>query len=239
MYLVWRLSTILWTERNSNPFNVFLTGVWPRREGNVSWSCAVRQERFAHSWMGAEDLWTLVPWSAGKRVEKHSQIYTFVSMPLLCPSCPMYLHGAWIRWKVAFVRFSRRGGLRLAETPGSWSTTPRRWTTSPMCLPRRGATSKNDVKTSLIIKLWLPGNPRWMRLFTTAWLIFFWISTFTLFFCLVLDGGALSRHLVPKKADEENSRQGVQAGQGEEQQVQFIDRVEKKWNGKFFLYVVL
>ena len=62
----------------------------------------------------------------------------------------------------------------------------------------------------------------------TAWLIFFWISAFTLFFCLVLDGGALSRHLVPKKADEENSRQGVQAGQGEEQQVQFIDQVEKK-----------
>ena len=50
----------------------------------------------------------------------------------------------------------------------------------------------------------------------------------TLFFCSVLDGGALSRHLVPKKADEENSRQGVQAGQGEEQQVQFIDRVENK-----------
>ena len=34
----------------------------------------------------------------------------------------------------------------------------------------------------------------------------------------MLDGGAFSRHLVPKKADEENSRQGLQAVQGEEQQ---------------------
>jgi len=55
----------------------------------------------------------------------------------------------------------------------------------------------------------------------------------------VLDGAALSRHLVPKKADEENSRQGIQAGQGEEQQVQFIDRVERKVNGKSLWYVVL